>query len=132
MKFASAKAAAGRAGMRERQRRARAATPSLRERFPGIATLRIGFEFRDRGPFAPAPQLTVLHPPASAYLVFPCPYADCDGEFDVSAPVARLVADEDARCDGQLKCNGHRRVDSGQKACELTLEYSIEAEREAG
>lgn len=130
MKFASAKTAAGRAGMRERQRRARASTPPLRVRFPGITTLRIGFEFRDLGPFAPAPQLTVLHPPASAYFVFPCPYADCDGEFDISADVARLAAGQDPECHGVLKCSGHRRVDSGQKPCDLTLEYSVQAERE--
>ena len=53
MKLVSAKAAGGRAGTREKQRRARASTPALRVRFPKIAALRFGFEFRDRGPFAP-------------------------------------------------------------------------------
>lgn len=126
MKFASAKTIKGRSLTRERQRRDRAAMPALRVRFPKISTLKIEFVFRDRNPFTPAPQTTVLHPPATAYFVFPCPYMDCDGEFDLSEPVAG-AAKTDEPCDGHVKCNGHRRLDAGPVPCELTLEYSIEA-----
>jgi hypothetical protein len=129
VKFVSTKTAGDRAATRERQRRARASTPALRLRFPEISSLRIGFTFRDRGPFAPAPQLTVLHPPANAYFVFACPYTDCDGEFDLSEAVAGLAREKDQRREGQLKCGGHRRVAVGLTDCALTLEYSIEAER---
>ena len=116
--------------MRERQRRARASAATMRSRFPDITTLRIGFEFRDRGPFAPVPQMSVMHPPASAYFVFPCPYADCDGEFDISAPVESLAATGESRCHGELNCTGHRRVDTGQVPCGLTARYAIEALRD--
>lgn len=129
MKLVSAKSAGGRNVMRERQRRDRASTPALRIRFPDIETLRLEFSFTDRGPFTPAPQVTVMHPPASAYFLFPCPYMDCDGEFDLSETVARLTDRESSRCHGQIKCGGHRRVDVGSVPCSLTLEYSIEAHR---
>ncbi len=97
-------------------------------RFPEIATLRMEFSYSDRTPFAPAPQLTEMHPPASAYFVFPCPYADCDGEFDLTSVVSALTVGK-SRCQGQLQCGGHRRVDVGSVACTLTLEYTVEAHR---
>lgn len=128
MKFVSAKTA-GRGVTRDRQRRDRASTPPLRVRYPEITTLKIEFAFRDRSPFTPAPQTTVLHPPAVAYFVYPCPYNDCDGEFDLSSAVATLVADVEPICDGQIKCGGQRRVDKGTVPCCLTLEYSVEARR---
>lgn len=127
MKLVSARTAGGRAGTRERQRRARASTPPLRVRFPKIAALRIGFEFRDRGPFAPAPQLTVMHPPANAYFAFACPYTDCDGEFDLSDAISAMADDDEHRCEGELKCGGHRRVAVGLTACQLTVRFSVEA-----
>ena len=129
MKLASAKGSGGRGLTRERHRRDRASTPSLRARFPDIATLKIEFGFRDRGAFSPAPQTAVLHPPAAAFFSYPCPYADCDGEFDLSTAVSGMVRAGDDCCEGQLKCNGRRRVDKGEVDCGLTLEYSIEARR---
>lgn len=131
MKFAYGKSASSRVQMRERQRRNRAVTPSLRVRFPQFASLRIDFEFSDHGPFTPAPMANVLHPPASAYFFFPCPYADCDGEFDLTVPVAELARDHDNRREGQICCTGHRTGDNGPAACRLTLEYLIEAQRAA-
>lgn len=130
MKFASAKASRGRGQTRERQRRDRATVPSLRVRFPDIATLKIEFSYSDRSPFTPAPQTAVLHPPAAAYFVYPCPYTDCDGEFDLSTAVSNLASAGDRCCDGQSKCNGMRQVDSGTTACGLTLEFAIEARRD--
>ncbi len=129
MKLLPAKTVGGRAGTREKQRRARASSPALRVRFPKIAALKIQFSFRDRGPFAPAPQLTVMHPPANAYFVFACPYTDCDGEFDLSDAISGLAADVEPRCDGDLKCSGQRRVAVGVTSCQLKLEYSIEVLR---
>jgi len=134
MKFASAKSSKttkseGRGLTRDRQRRDRATTPPLRVSFPKIATLKIEFSFSDLGPFTPAPQTTVLHPPAAAYFVYPCPYTDCDGEFNLGPAVSELAAADEQCCDGQMKCNGQRRVDKGTAPCGLTLEYSIEARR---
>lgn len=115
--------------MKERQRRARAATQLLRDRFPQFASMRIDFEFSDASPFAPAPQVTVLHPPARTYFFFPCPYADCDGEFDLSDAVARLAQSGDAHVAGQLKCCGQRSTAGGRLSpCHLELEFSVTAQ----
>lgn len=130
MKLTSTKAANGRGLTRERQRRDRASTPTMRARYPGLAWLRIEFEFKDQGPFTPVPQATVLHPPASAYFVFPCPYQNCDGEFDLTAAVTALSQDEDSRRAGQTRCTGHRTGEAGRSACHLTLEYQLEVQRD--
>jgi hypothetical protein len=130
MKFASASAANGRSQMRERQRRDRAATRLMREKYPQIASLRLEFSFIDDVPFPPAPQVTEMHPPTKAYFVFPCPYADCDGEFDLASAVDTLA--KGARDNtGHLKCCGQRNRDrNGRSACELTLNYSLTARSE--
>jgi hypothetical protein len=129
MKFAHAGSANGRGQMRERQRRARATTPTLRSSYPQFASLRIDFEFSDRGRFTPAPISNVMHPPANAFFHFPCPYADCDGEFDLTASVAELANDPNCHRAGQLNCTGHRIGDAGHIDCKLTLDYRIEAQR---
>jgi hypothetical protein len=121
----------GRGQMRERHRRDRALTDTLRGRYPQLISLRLEFGFRDSGPFTPAPQSTVMHPPARAYFFFPCPYDDCDGEFDLTESVRLLVQDEDATRDGQLRCCGQRSGAKGKYTCTLTLEFSLEADRGA-
>jgi hypothetical protein len=117
-----------RAQMRERQRRNRASMPALRQRYPQLGSLRLEFEFSDGGRFTPTPQVTVMHPPAIAYFCFPCPFSDCDGEFDLAAPIGVMLRDGQAHCEGQVRCQGHRSLDgkSGMP-CVLMLEYSIEA-----
>jgi hypothetical protein len=120
--------ASGRNQLRERQRRDRAMTPLMRARYPQFSALRLEFDFSDEATAAPAPHLMVMHPPAQAYFLFPCPYADCDGEFDLSVPVAQLATDGETRCEGQLRCAGHRTRDrNGRTPCLLTLEYTISA-----
>jgi len=131
MKFASASAANGRSQMRERQRRDRAATQLMRVRFPQIAALRLDFAFIDDVPFPPAPQVTEMHPPARAYFVFPCPYADCDGEFNLAPAVEKLAHEEAKLVQGHLSCCGQRNRDrNGRSACGLKLEYSLSAQLE--
>jgi hypothetical protein len=131
VKFAVATKANGREQMRERQRRDRAATPTLRARFPQFEQLRIDLEFSDDGPFTPAPQVNVLHPPARAYFAFPCPYADCNGEFDLSGPVDALAHAGQVRSAGKMSCEGqrHRNLD-GRSPCKLALDYTITAQAE--
>jgi hypothetical protein len=112
--------------MRERQRRDRARTPILRARFPQFASLRVELDFSDTGPFTPAPQVAVLHPPAPAYFVFPCPYSDCDGEFDLTAAINDMASADQDHCEGQMRCAGHRRVESNVGTpCALTLEFQV-------
>ena len=89
MKFSSA---TGRNALREQQRRDRATAPVLRNAYPQFASLRLEFDFSEPETSAPAPQVLVLHPPSQAYFVFSCPYADCDGEFDLTTTIAALRA----------------------------------------
>jgi hypothetical protein len=129
MKPVPTRTADRRATMRERQRRARAATQLLRDRFPQFASMRIDFDFSDTGPFTPAPQVTVLHPPARTYFFFPCPYSDCDGEFDLSDAVSRLARDQEMQAEGQLRCCGQRASNGGRLSpCRLELEFRIVAQ----
>jgi hypothetical protein len=128
VKFTQTSAAGGRNEMRDRQRRARASMPELRVRFPKFHTLRIEFDFNDSGPFIPAAQATVLHPPAPAYFVFPCPYSDCSGEFDLSAAISDMEMAQQDRCEGQLQCSGQRSYENRVRApCALVLEFQVEA-----
>ena len=128
MKFAYSKGSAGRNEMRERQRRDRARTPILRARFPQFDSVRLEFDFTDAGPFPPAPQVAVLHPPAPAYFVFPCPYSDCDGEFDLTSAIDAMADSDRARCEGHMRCAGHRRVEkSVGTSCALSMEFQVVA-----
>ena len=79
--------------LRERQRRDRATAQVMRALYPQFASLKLEFDFSEPDPdaSAPAPHLLVMHPPSQAYFVFPCPYADCDGEFDLGSVVAELA-----------------------------------------
>ena len=130
MKFATGRAGDGRGQMRERQRRDRAATQSLRNRYPQFASLRLEFDFSDHGKFTPAPQVTVLHPPAAAYFIFPCPYSDCDGEFNLTRVIDEIAGSGELHEEGQLRCCGQRSGTSEESAaCGLILEFSVYVQR---
>ena len=125
MRFSSAKQ---RTDARERHRLARATAQLLRSAYPQFGSLRLEFDFTDQNPEAsrPAPHLLVMHPPSRAYFVFPCPHADCDGEFDLTTEVAALAGSQESHAIGSRKCGGHRIPDkNGRAACQLTLEYTI-------
>jgi hypothetical protein len=116
--------------MRERQRRDRAATQPMRNRYPQFASLRLEFDFSDDGKFTPAPQVTVLHPPAAAYFIFPCPYSDCDGEFNLSPVVDEIANSGEVHDQGQMRCSGQRSGTSEERvSCGLTLEFSLHVQR---
>jgi hypothetical protein len=122
------KTSSGRNELRERQRRDRSLAPAMRTRYPKFASLRLECDFSDHAGAAPAPHVMVLHPPAPAFFVFPCPYSDCDGEFDLTSAVAELARNEDTDGQGQLRCAGHRTRDrNGRLPCLLTLEFAIHA-----
>jgi hypothetical protein len=115
--------------MRERQRRDRAATQSLRVRYPQFQSLRLDFDFSDDGRFTPAPQVTVLHPPATAYFIFPCPYTDCDGEFNLAPVIDGMAGGNSAHDEGQLRCCGQRiGANETRMSCGLILEYRVNAQ----
>src|SRR6185437_10439404 len=85
MRLGQARGAAARQDRYSQLHRDREAAPKLRTMFPVIEQLRFELSFEGGGAATPVPQLHVLHPPARAYFSFPCPYADCDGRFELSA-----------------------------------------------
>jgi hypothetical protein len=111
---------------REKQRRARLAAKELRVQFPQFSSLRLDLAFSDESPQPPAPQSFVLHPPARAYFVYPCPYASCTGEIDLAANVDQIAEAGKSRTAGHTRCKGERvRGRQGKTPCDLHIEYSI-------
>jgi hypothetical protein len=111
--------------LREKQRRNRLAAKELRVQFPQFATVRVDLVFTDEASQPPAPQSIVLHPPARAYFVYPCPYASCSGELDLAANVDHIAEQGKARTAGNTRCNGERHGRQGKAPCDLKIEYSI-------
>ncbi len=128
MKLALVSPAAERQERRDRLRRDRAAALALRVVFPTVQQLRLELQFEGSASSTPAPQSHVLHPPARAFFEFPCPYADCDGQFDLTAAVNVALADPAHRAEGALECAGKRARHIGSKQpCQLRLIYTVTA-----
>ena len=119
---------------RDRLRRDRAAALVLRVAFPAIQQLRLELVFESTSSTTPAPEAHILHPPARAFFEFPCPYADCDGQFNLASAVNAAVAAPSHRAHGTMECAGRRARDLGSKQpCQLRLSYTVIAtfQREA-
>lgn len=128
MKLALVSPAAERQERRDRLRRDRAAALAVREVFPAVQQLRLELAFQGTTSTTPATQSHTLHAPARAFFEFPCPYADCDGQFDLSAAVQAALADPKLRTTGELGCSGKRAVRLGAKQpCQLRLNYTVTA-----
>lgn len=128
MKLALVSPTAKREERRDRLRQHRAAAPVLRVAFPTLLSLHLELEFECSAPSTPAQQSHVLHPPAQAFFEFPCPYADCDGQFDLTAAVNAALADAAHRAQGALECSGERARHIGSKQpCQLRLLYTVTA-----
>jgi len=84
--------AAARQERMDRLRRDRAAALALRVAFPTVQHLRLELKFESTTSSTPTLQSHVLHPPARAFFEFPCPYADCDGQFDLTSAVKAALA----------------------------------------
>jgi hypothetical protein len=109
-------------------RRDRATAPALRATFPTVEELRIELRFEAPSSSAPTPQSHVLYPPAHAFFEYPCPYWDCDGQFDLGGAVRAALADETHRAEGVLECQGSRTGDrASRRACLLRLFYEVTA-----
>jgi len=130
MKLALVSPAAERQESRDRLRRDRAAALALREAFPAVQQLRLELLFQGSSATTPAPQSHTLHEAARAFFKFPCPYADCDGYFDLGAAIEAAVADPAHRATGEQGCSGKRAVRLGAKEpCQLRLNYTVTATR---
>jgi hypothetical protein len=108
----------------------RAAAASLRVAFPAVQQLRVELKFVGSNANAPGSQSHVLHPPARAFFTYPCPYANCDGQFDLSHAVNAALEEPSLRAEGILECAGLRaqKVDS-RHPCQLRVLYTIIATR---
>jgi hypothetical protein len=125
VKLSSPGAGAARQERTERLRRDRAAAVTLRASFPAVQQVRLELQFEGTAN-APASQAHVLHPPARAFFDFPCPYADCDGHFDLSSAVNGTLSTSARHAQGTLGCVGLRARDHASKQpCELQLNYRI-------
>src|ERR1700752_4144235 len=112
----------------DRLRRNRAAAVPLRVAFPAVQHLRIELKFESSSTKAPTLQSHVLHPPAQAFFDFPCPYADCDGHFDLTGAINVALADPAHHGAGVLECSGLRLRDwASKRPCQLHLIYKVMA-----
>jgi len=135
MKFAVAtpNSEAARRQRYERLRRDRAAAEDIRSAYPSVAKLALELHFEGADPRVPTDQLHVMHPPARAFFEFPCPYADCDGQFNLSAAVGTALASSRKSTKGVLECSGSRVKDhTGRQPCGLHLHYTISPEYPRG
>lgn len=124
--------AAKRQERRERLRHGRATALALREVFPAVQQLRLDLLFWSPGPNTPAMQSHTLHAAAHAFFEFPCPYADCDGQFDLGSAVQAALANPTHHATGQLECSGKRVVRvGGSELCGLHLSYTVTASFQA-
>jgi len=128
VRLAAGSPAATRQGRMDQLRRDRAAALALRVAFPGIQQLRLELKFESTTSSTPASQSHLLHPPARAFFEFPCPYADCDGQFDLTSAVNAALADPARNAAGVLECSGLRAHDyASKRPCQLHLVYAVSA-----
>ncbi len=111
---------------RDELRKGRAAAETLRTACPGAASVRVELEFRSAAGEAHVPQVFSLFPPAKAHFVYPCPYGDCGGLYDLQAVALQALHGKQRRSRGTLKCAGSRSRDPTiGRPCELQMSYSI-------
>lgn len=126
MKLAALSSTAARHERADRLRRDRAAALALRAVYPAVQQLRLELKFESTAN-TPASQSHVLHPPARAFFTFPCPYADCDGQFDLIFAVNAALEDPAHYAEGVLECAGVRARYASRQTCGLHLAYSVTA-----
>ena len=109
-------------------RRDRATASVLRTAFPAVQQLRIELKFEGPGSVVPTPQSHLLYPPARAFFEYPCPYSDCDGQFDLAGAVKAALANAAHRVEGVLACHGSRAHErTSRRPCQLQLVYEVTA-----
>ena len=128
MRLGHARGAAARQDRSSQLRRDQEAAPKLRAMFPAVEQLRFELSFEGGAVSTPVPQSHVLHPPARAYFSFRCPYADCDGRFELATAVHAAVEDPSHRIEGMLECVGSRGSELASRLpCQLRLRFTLTA-----
>jgi hypothetical protein len=129
MKEAPLSAAAAHQQRQDQLRRDRAAAQTVRVVFPELSLIRLDLHFEPASATTPVPQSHLLHPPARAFFEFRCPFADCNGEFDLSSAVANAVGSASHRAEGILVCNGRRPRNPAEKEpCGLQMRFAVTVE----
>jgi hypothetical protein len=112
----------------ERLRRDRMVAQVLRVAYPNVEQVRLELKFKATGTITPAVQSHVMHPPARAFFLFPCPYADCGGSFNLTGAVNAALENPHHHAEGTMECSGLRSVSfSTKQPCGLQLIYSVDA-----
>lgn len=113
-------------------RRARLETRPLREVSPGATLVTVDLSFDPAAEQAHAEQRFALYPAARAFFLYPCPFGDCDGIFDLSAIAGRTLERTKPRIAGSLECTGARpRAHQERQQCGLRAKYVISAQHES-
>ncbi len=117
----------------ERLRKGRDAAQTLRAAFPNAANVNVQLRFLPGAAPLHAAQSFLLYPAARAYFSYPCPYGDCDGIYDLSAPAQQALGRKAAGpVSGTLECEGTRSRDGQQRRpCGLRVSYTISTQPEA-
>jgi hypothetical protein len=133
MKFSSNKKKVAAFAKRDELLKQRAAAETLRAVCPDAALLSVELVFQAESPTTHAPQRHALYPPAKAHFVYPCPYGDCDGTFNLQEVALGLLARKGKRTSGSLKCLGSRsREGATAVPCVLEVSYVIVAQYDVG
>jgi hypothetical protein len=116
----------------EELRKARAAAPTLRVAWPEAAVVRVELAFQADSAPAHGPQAFSIYPAAKAHFVYPCPFGDCDGVYDLNEIVFGMLQAGKRRTRGTLTCIGHRsRNGKSDSLCELAASYSIMVQQDS-
>ena len=133
MRLPSSSPAALRQERLEQLRRHWVAALPLRVTYPAIQHLRLELKFEGATKNIPAAQSHVLHPPARTFFEFPCPHADCDGQFDLTHAVSTALEKRAGHANGGLKCPGQRPDQRGCRTpCDLQLNYALTVNYQRG
>ncbi len=111
--------------------KSRAASDKLSEVCPDVARVNVELEFESQALLAHARQSFSLFPAAKAHFVYPCPFGDCDGVYDLQSVALATLKGHSASSSGSLKCTGNRTRDGLVGVpCGLEVSYSIAASYE--
>jgi len=110
-----------------------AKSATMRDAFPNVQVVHIELNFDDRSERIPSPQTHSLYPGARAFFRFACPCADCDGEFDLTGPVAAFIQRAPAgkrgsarTVSGHIPCQGTRLRDRAESSpCRMELQFRL-------
>jgi hypothetical protein len=113
---------------RERRQQDFSRSPALRDRFPGLAEVRIELSFADETALPPSMQSYCYFPAARAFFRYPCPCHACSGEFDVGAIIAAAAEDSARGPHDQsenLACAGVRAHGTDTVPCPIRAEIRV-------